>query len=68
MAANYVPAAAVIRRPQALSGIIGRKEMRRCPDLVFDQRHRHNLCKVEETVWIEGDRGRWNFWWSSEMR
>ena len=25
-AANYVPAAAVIRRVQALSGIIGRKE------------------------------------------
>ena len=26
VAANYVPAAAVIRRGQALSGIIGRKE------------------------------------------
>ena len=25
--ANYVPAAAVIRRVQALSGIIGRKEL-----------------------------------------
>ena len=25
--ANYVPAAAVIRREQALSGIIGRKEL-----------------------------------------
>ncbi len=29
MTANYVPAAAVIRRSQALSGVIGRKEMRR---------------------------------------
>ena len=27
--ANYVPAAAVIRRAQALSGITGRKELRR---------------------------------------
>ena len=27
--ANYVPAAAVIRRAQALSGFIGRKEYRR---------------------------------------
>ena len=27
--ANYVPAAAVIRRSQALSGVTGRKELRR---------------------------------------
>ena len=35
--ANYVPAAAVIRRGQALSGIIGRKEYvggERCPELL----------------------------------
>lgn len=29
MAANYVPEASVIRRPQALPGFTGRKEMRR---------------------------------------
>ena len=35
--ANYVPAAAVIRRGRALSGIIGRKECvggKRCPELL----------------------------------
>ena len=30
MTANYVPEASVMRRSQTLSGVIGRKEKRRC--------------------------------------
>jgi len=66
--ANYVPAAAVIRRVQALSGIIGRKE--------FCRRLRKSKVKspssTREPLLILrnlGDvRGQRNSWWSSEMR
>ncbi|KAF1856151.1 hypothetical protein Lal_00002526 [Lupinus albus] len=55
--ANYVPAAAVIRRWRALSGIIGRKE--RCGAQPRDGM---------ETVYLEYRRGKWNSQCSGEMR
>ncbi len=65
--ANSVPAAAVIRRVQALFGIIGRKErvgalQVRCeiPGL--------NPGSAFDTVWLEYGRGKWNSWCSGEMR
>ncbi len=65
--ANYVPAAAVIRRVRALIGITGRKGCAggfvvRCeiPGL--------NLGTAFETTRLECSRGGWNSMCSSEMR
>jgi hypothetical protein len=57
--ANYVPAAAVIRRWQALSGIIGRKA--RAGGIIslvlkFGAQPREAL----ETIILECRRGKWN--------
>ena len=57
--ANYVPAAAVIRRWQALSGIIGRKA--RAGGIIslvlkFGAQPREAL----ETIVLECRRGKWN--------
>jgi hypothetical protein len=66
--ANYVPAAAVIRRVQALSGIIGRKEMRRrsVKFLVKSPGSTRELPRILTD--FEGIRGCWNSWCSSKMR
>jgi hypothetical protein len=65
--ANYVPAAAVIRRGQALSGIIGRKARAGGPlSLVF--KPRAQLWYAWETGGLECRRGKWNSTCSGEMR
>ena len=65
--ANYVPAAAVIRRWRALSGIIGRKE--RVGGIIslsskFGAQPRDGI----ETIVLECRRGKWNSQCSGEMR
>jgi len=47
--ANYVPAAAVIRRVQALSGIIGRKEFCRRP-LKFCSKSRGSTSELDKIL------------------
>ncbi|WP_199925791.1 hypothetical protein [Paenibacillus bouchesdurhonensis] len=65
--ANYVPAAAVIRRGQALSGIIGRKARAGGHlSLVFNPGAQ--LRVALETGWLECRRGEWNSTCSGEMR
>lgn len=65
--ANYVPAAAVIRRGQALSGIIGRKARAGgCLSLVFNPGAQ--LRVALETGQLECRRGEWNSTCSGEMR
>ena len=65
--ANYVPAAAVIRRGQALSGIIGRKARAGgCLSLVFKPGAQPRFAL--ETGWLECRRGEWNSTCSGEMR
>ena len=54
--ANYVPAAAVIRRWQALSGIIGRKE-RAGGDTSLELKAVAQLLFALETVLLEFERG-----------
>ena len=54
--ANYVPAAAVIRRWQALSGIIGRKE-RAGGDTSLELKAVAQLLFALETVLLEFGRG-----------
>ncbi len=65
--ANYVPAAAVIRRGQALSGFIGRKA--RVGGLLGQEL---NLgaqpLSAPDTGRLESGRGRWNSKCSGEMR
>ena len=58
--ANYVPAAAVIRRERALSGFIGRKE---CVGGFLSLRLKTGaqLQFVLETDLLEYRRGKWNF-------
>ena len=58
--ANYVPAAAVIRRWQALSGIIGRKA--RAGGIYKSDVKSSGLNPVKhlETVILECRRGKWN--------
>jgi hypothetical protein len=58
--ANYVPAAAVIRRGRALSGFIGRKA---CVggQLSLRLNAEAQLQYVLETGWLEYSRGKWNF-------
>ena len=65
--ANYVPAAAVIHRGQALSGIIG------CKGIVgglISQRLKFGAQPRDafETVKLEYGRGKWNFLCSGGMR
>ena len=65
--ANYVPAAAVIRRGQALSGIIGRKARAGgFVSLVFKPRAQPWVAL--ETARLECRRGEWNSTCSGEMR
>ncbi len=65
--ANYVPAAAVIRRGQALSGIIGRKARAGGPlSLVY--KPKAQPLDPLETVGLECRRGKWNSTCSGEMR
>ena len=58
--ANYVPAAAVIRRGQALSGFIGRKA---CVGGLLSLRLKPEAQPrfVLETGRLECGRGKWNF-------
>ena len=58
--ANYVPAAAVIRRGRALSGFIGRKA---CVGglLSLESNPEAQLRFVLKTGRLECGRGRWNF-------
>ena len=58
--ANYVPAAAVIRRDQALSGFIGCKA---CVGGLISPRFKPGaqLQFALETVLLEFGRGKWNF-------
>ena len=64
--ANYVPAAAVIRRWQALSGIIGRKA--RVGGFKSDVKAHGSTVEVMETGKLECRRGKWNSMCSGEMR
>jgi hypothetical protein len=65
--ANYVPAAAVIRRGQALSGIIGRKARAGgLVSLLF--KLGAQLRVAMETAKLECRRGKWNSTCSGEMR
>ena len=65
--ANYVPAAAVIRRGQALSGIIGRKA-RAGGDLSLVFKPWAQPGVALETGSLEYRRGKWNSTCSGEMR
>ncbi len=66
-AANYVPAAAVIRRQRALFGITGRKE---CVGGVVSlgEISRLNWEGAPKTARLEYGRGKRNSWCSGEMR
>ena len=65
--ANYVPAAAVIRRWRALSGFIGRKAS---ADglLSLESKPEAQLRFVLKTGRLECSRGKWNFQCSGRMR
>ena len=65
--ANYVPAAAVIRRSQALSGIIGRKEWVG-GFLSLKLKAVAQLLYALETGRLECGRGKWNSMCSGKMR
>jgi hypothetical protein len=65
--ANYVPAAAVIRRGQALSGFIGRKG--RVGGLASQMLNlRAQPVAAFDTAGLESARGKRNFQCSGEMR
>ncbi len=65
--ANYVPAAAVIRRGQALSGIIGRKARAGGKESLMSKTGAQ-LRVAWETALLECRRGKWNSTCSGEMR
>ena len=65
--ANYVPAAAVIRRWRALSGMIGRKGCVGGP-LSLESKPAAQLSYALETGGLECRRGRWNSMCSGKMR
>ena len=65
--ANYVPAAAVIRRERALSGIIGRKARVGGPSSGVSNPGAQPLAGPR-TGGLECGRGRWNSQCSGEMR
>ena len=58
--ANYVPAAAVIRRWRALSGFIGRKASA-AGFISLELKPEAQPRFVSETVKLECGRGKWNF-------
>ena len=58
--ANYVPAAAVIRRWRALSGFIGRKASA-AGFISLQLKSEAQPRFVVETVRLECGRGKWNF-------
>ncbi len=57
--ANYVPAAAVIRRGRALSGFIGRKGYAG-GQISQVLKATAQPLNASETVWLEYGRGKWN--------
>ncbi len=65
--ANYVPAAAVIRRVQALSGFIGRKELVG-GTVSRELKRRAQPCVAFDTAELEYGRGERNSTCSGEMR
>ena len=62
-----MPAAAVIHRGQALSGIIGRKG---CVGghLSLRCKFKAQPCDASKTGWLERGRGKWNSMCSGKMR
>ena len=65
--ANYVPAAAVIRRERALSGITGLK-VHVGGKLSQVSNPSAQLMYALDTGLLEANRGKWNSWCSGEMR
>lgn len=65
--ANYVPAAAAIRRGQALSGIIGRKG-RAGGNESWVYKPKAQPWEAPKTAYLEYRRGKWNSTCSGEMR
>ena len=63
-----MPAAAVIRRVQALSGVTGRKELRRWFNKRIVKSGGSTIQTIVRTVKLESSRGNWNFWCRSEIR
>ena len=67
--ANYVPAAAVIRRGRALSGVTGRKARAGGRAQLASESLRLNRGEVvEDGSDLRARRGTWNSGWSGEMR
>ncbi len=65
--ANYVPAAAVIRRGQACPDLLGVKGVQ-ADWRVDGESSRLNRESAVETTSLEDGRGNWNFWCSGKMR
>ena len=63
-----MPAAAVIRRIRALSGVTGRKELRRWSNKRIVKSGGSTIQTVIQTVKLENSRGNWNFLCRSEIR
>lgn len=68
MAANHVPAAAVIREPQWFAGFTGRKGYRRRSEKFTVKGLGLNLRNAVNTFRLEGNRGGWNCWCRGEIR
>ena len=63
-----MPAAAVIRRTQALSGVTGRKELRRRLVKWIVKAGGSTIQSIIQTGKLENGRGSWNFLCRSEIR
>ena len=63
-----MPAAAVIRRVQALSGVTGRKELRRWFIKRVVKSDGSTVQAIIRTGKLENGRGNWNFLCRSEIR
>ena len=63
-----MPAAAVIRRVQALSGVTGRKELRRWFIKSIVKAGGSTIQPIIQTDRLESSRGNWNFLCRSEIR
>ena len=63
-----MPAAAVIRRVQALSGVTGRKELRRWFVKRIVKSDGSTVQTIIRTGKLENGRGNWNFLCRSEIR
>ncbi len=63
-----MPAAAVIRRVQALSGVTGRKELRRWTSKRIVKFDGSTVQTIIRTACLENGRGNWNFLCRSEIR